>query len=71
MSERERETGQIKKWFDDKGFGFVRCQDGSDLFVHVSATGFLVPKVGARVTFERGGNPRTGKLEAKAVAILD
>lgn len=68
----ERVQGQIKKWFDEKGFGFIRCgDDGSDLFVHISATGFLIPKIGARVTFERGGNPRTGKLEAKSVAILD
>lgn len=67
----EREHGRIKNWFEEKGFGFIRCEDGTDIFAHVSATGFLIPKAGARVSFERGENPRTNKMEAKAVSILD
>jgi cold shock CspA family protein len=47
-----REQGRIKKWFE--GNGYVRTDDGDDIFVHVSSTGFLVPKVGDRVSFGRG-----------------
>ncbi len=67
----QRETGRIKKWFRDSGYGFVRTDAGDDVFVHVSNTGFLIPSEGARVAFDRGENPRTGKPEAKNVAILD
>ena len=66
----ERSFGRIKFWKESSGFGFIRCDDGSDLFCHVSNTGFLVPKVGDRVSFDLGANPRTNKPEAKAVAIL-
>ncbi len=66
-----REQGRIKFWNEDKGFGFVRTDDGDDLFVHVSNLGFLRPVVGNRVAFERGVNPRTNRPEAKAVSILD
>ena len=30
-------TGRIVKIIEDRGFGFVRCDDGKDLFFHVSA----------------------------------
>jgi len=66
----EREFGRIKKFFADKGYGFVRCDSGADLFVHISQTGFSEPAPGDRVSFERGINPRTNKQEAHAVAIL-
>jgi cold shock CspA family protein len=67
----ERSFGRIKFWNEDAGLGFIRCEDGSDLFVHVSNTGFLSPTVGDRVSFDHGTNPRTNRLEAKAVAILN
>ncbi len=70
MSEN-REQGRVKFWNQDKGFGFVRSDDGDDIFAHVSNFGFLVPKVGNRVTFERGVNPRTGRPEVKSASILD
>jgi cold shock CspA family protein len=66
----EREEGHVKNWFEEKGFGFVRCSDGTDLFMHISATGFIIPKAGCRVAFSRGNNPRTNKPEAQAASIL-
>ena len=58
----EREEGHVKNWFEEKGFGFVRCSDGTDLFI--------IPKAGCRVAFSRGNNPRTNKPEAQAASIL-
>jgi cold shock CspA family protein len=71
MSECEREFGRVKNWFDGKGFGFIRRSDNSDLFVHVSATGMLPLKAGEKVSFDVGMNPRSNKLEAKRVAIME
>ena len=66
-----REQGRVRKWFESNGYGFVRTDAGDDVFLHGSQTGFLVPEVGNRVSFERGTNPRTNKPEAKNVSILD
>lgn len=32
----ERETGRIKYFNQERGFGFVQTDDGRELFVHVS-----------------------------------
>ncbi|MDX1688496.1 MAG: cold-shock protein [Candidatus Promineifilaceae bacterium] len=50
----ERETGTVK-WFDDqKGYGFIAREDGEDVFVHYSAiegTGFRSLMEGDKVEF--------------------
>ncbi len=49
------EQGTVK-WFNaDKGFGFITCEDGSDVFVHFSAIqgeGFKTLDEGQHVTFD-------------------
>ena len=46
----------IVKWFDEKkGFGFIECADGRDLFVHYSTiqgNGFKSLTEGNRVSFD-------------------
>ena len=49
------ETGKVK-WFNaDKGFGFIERENGNDVFVHYSAIlsdGFKVLDEGQAVEFE-------------------
>ena len=44
------------KWFNaEKGYGFIECEDGSDVFVHFSgivSTGFKTLEEGATVSFD-------------------
>lgn len=44
------------KWFDaQKGYGFITCEDGTEVFVHYSAIamdGFKVVTEGQEVEFE-------------------
>lgn len=56
-----RETGTVK-WFNaDKGFGFIEADAGGDVFVHFRAIrgeGFRTLSPGQRVTFERSEGQR-------------
>ncbi len=49
------ETGTVK-WFNaDKGFGFITAENGNDVFVHFSAIqgdGFKTLEEGQTVTFD-------------------
>jgi CspA family cold shock protein len=50
----ERNTGTVKWFNDQKGFGFLEREDGDDVFVHHSAIvseGFRTLTEGDRVEF--------------------
>lgn len=46
----------IVKWFNsEKGYGFIECEDGEDVFVHftgIQSEGFRTLEEGETVTFE-------------------
>ncbi|MCL4264126.1 MAG: cold-shock protein [Anaerolineae bacterium] len=68
----ERETGTVK-WFNkDKGFGFIeRSEGGDDLFVHYSAiqgNGFKTLQDGQAVEYTVG--PGRNGLQAQDVVVL-
>ena len=50
----ERETGTVKWFNDEKGYGFITPQSGDDLFVHfkaIQSDGFKSLKEGQKVSF--------------------
>jgi CspA family cold shock protein len=64
-------SGKIKIFNEDKGFGFIKPDDGSnDVFFHVSGLreGDDVT-VGKAVTFEIGVDPKSGKSKAISVDL--
>jgi CspA family cold shock protein len=68
---KEMANGTVKKWVDDRGFGFIaRDDDSTDLFTHCSqikgASDYLKP--GQRVEFDEG--ERNGKPCAVNVRVL-
>jgi CspA family cold shock protein len=67
----ERETGTVK-WFNaDKGFGFITREQGSDLFVHytgISGEGYRSLEEGMRVEFTVAEGQKG--LQAKEVTIV-
>lgn len=67
-------TGKVK-WFNaDKGFGFITNDSGGeDLFVHFSAIqtrGFKSLDEGQKVSFETETDKKNGKLRAVNVSVL-
>lgn len=64
-------TGTVK-WFNDKkGFGFIKCDDGEDVFIHHSAIqmeGFKTLAENQKVEFEIVDGPK-GKAAANVKSI--
>ncbi|HEU4492605.1 MAG TPA: cold-shock protein [Rubrobacteraceae bacterium] len=64
------QQGTVKWFSDEKGYGFVSPDDGSeDLFVHYSGiegSGFRSLEEGARVTFEK----TEGRKGMQAVNVM-
>jgi CspA family cold shock protein len=54
----------------DRGFGFIKQEDGSELFFHrsqVTGAGYDSLTQGQTVTYEKGVSQRSGKEEAQQV----
>ncbi|MBD9484817.1 cold-shock protein [Pseudomonas sp. PDM14] len=50
----DRQTGTVKWFNDEKGFGFITPESGADLFVHyrsIQSAGFKSLQEGQKVSF--------------------
>jgi cold shock CspA family protein len=58
--------GRITVWNADKGYGFVRCSDGRDYFLHITnyAEEVGVPSFGTEIEFKIGKDPRSNRTQA-------
>ena len=55
--------GIIRRYYPEKGFGFIRGDDGGEAFLHIHQAGNVKePKEGQRVRFETGNDPPDGRL---------
>jgi len=64
-------TGKVKMFNEQRGFGFIRPDDGgADIFFHVSALrdGDEISE-GKAVNFETGPDSKTGKIKAISVDL--
>ena len=63
--EKQLKKGTLKRWNDDKGFGFISAENEKDIFIHISAfkrSGYH-PKVGD-VIFYQIHTDNDGKMRA-------
>lgn len=68
-SKDKRLSGYVRRYYDDRGFGFIGREDGSDVHFHINAVqGADKLRTGDRVTFEIGEDKR-GKPTAKNVRL--
>ncbi|HEY7765623.1 MAG TPA: cold-shock protein [Aestuariivirgaceae bacterium] len=67
------QTGTVKWFNSQKGFGFIQPQDGGkDVFVHISAVeraGLHTLNEGQKVSFEIVADSRTGKSSADRLEV--
>jgi CspA family cold shock protein len=67
----ERETGTVKWFSTEKGYGFIQREQGKDVFVHylaIQGSGFKNLQEGQSVEFSVEENPRGP--QAVGVTIL-
>lgn len=65
-----KQQGHIKKWQDDKGFGFIETENGDSLFFHINEfKARRRPDIGEQVVFTIARDNQ-GRMQAKDVQEL-
>jgi CspA family cold shock protein len=67
----KRKSGELKKFFSDKGYGFIQSQKG-DIFFHMSDSEDLdinSLREGITLSYEESKDLRSGKTKAANVTI--
>jgi|TARA_Y100000389_G_C17421842_1_gene497175 cold shock protein len=67
----KRKSGELKKFFSDKGYGFIQSQKG-DIFFHISDSEDLdINSLKEEITlsYEESKDVRSGKTKAINVTI--
>lgn len=67
----KRKSGELKKFFSDKGYGFIQSQKG-DIFFHISDSENLdinSLREGVTLSYEESKDSRSGKTKAANVTI--
>lgn len=68
-----RQQGILKQWNVEKGFGFIRPDDGGkDIFIHISTfpKDGVAPRVGEKIRYEINAD-QNGKSQAAHIERLD
>ena len=68
-----RKQGILRQWNTDKGFGFIRPDDGGkDIFIHISTfpKDGVAPRLGEQISYEVSADHH-GKAQAVAIERLD
>jgi CspA family cold shock protein len=72
MDMSNKQTGVVKWFNDEKGFGFITPQSGDDLFVHfraIQSDGFKSLKEGQKVSFVAKKGDKG--MQAEEVQIIE
>jgi CspA family cold shock protein len=66
-------TGTVKFYNDQKGFGFIQPDNGEkDVFVHATAlerAGIQGLREGQKVKFDTANDPRSGKVAVNTIEV--
>jgi len=66
--------GTVLRWFDSKGYGFIRPNDGSvDVFVHASqlrSIGLSMLTEGTVIEFDTAPSPRSNREMAVNIRVI-
>jgi len=69
------QKGKLKRWNDDKGFGFITSDNGKDIFIHISALKRMErrPKVGDVITYQvdKDNNGKEKAVNAKIEGVSE
>lgn len=67
------QTGTVKFFNEQKGYGFIQPDNGSkDVFVHITAlqrSGIATLAEGQKVTFDTAEDRRTGKTAVNTIEL--